>query len=117
MARYIDADEFRREMYHEAFETDSDLQKWDSGCWIRYKMFENAIENFPAVDAVPVKHGHWIYCKGSNGKDYRKCSVCLHTQEITGVLNYCSICGARMDEPTQSNDSNALDALGEKVTE
>lgn len=54
MARYIDADEFRREMYHEAFETDSDLQKWDSGCWIRYKMFENAIENFPAVDAVPV---------------------------------------------------------------
>lgn len=54
MARYIDADEFRREMYHEAFETDSDLQKWDSGCWIRYKMFENAIENFPSVDAVPV---------------------------------------------------------------
>ena len=45
-----------------------------------------------------VVHGHWIYCKGSNGKDYRKCSVCLHTQEITGVLNYCPICGTRMGE-------------------
>lgn len=36
----IDRDVLSREMYHEAFETDSTLQKWDSGCWIRYKMFE-----------------------------------------------------------------------------
>ena len=38
MARYINAEKFEREMYHEAFETDSDMQKWDSGCWIRHKM-------------------------------------------------------------------------------
>ena len=31
-------------MYHDAFETDSKMQRWDSGCWIRYKMFENNIE-------------------------------------------------------------------------
>ena len=40
--------------------------------------------------------GHWILVKGSNGKDYDKCSECLHTQEITGVKNYCAVCGARM---------------------
>lgn len=52
--RLIDADAFRERMYHEAFETDTDLQKWDSGCWIRYKMFETAIEAAKPIDAVPV---------------------------------------------------------------
>ena len=52
--RLIDGDALRGVMYHEAFETDSDMQRWDSGCWIRYKMFENAIDNAPTIDAVPV---------------------------------------------------------------
>ena len=47
--RLIDADILRQRMYHEAFETDSDMQKWDSGCWIRYKMFENVLESTPTV--------------------------------------------------------------------
>ena len=54
MSRLIDADELSKYMYHEAFETDTDMQKWDSGCWIRYKMFENAIDNAQTVDAVEV---------------------------------------------------------------
>ena len=37
-------------MYHEAFETDSDMQKWDNGCWIRYKLFENVVEALPSVE-------------------------------------------------------------------
>ena len=41
--RLIDADALNDAMYHEAFETDSNDQKWDSGCWIRYKMFERNI--------------------------------------------------------------------------
>lgn len=41
--RLIDANKLNAMMYHEAFETDSDLQKWDSGCWIRYKVFENCM--------------------------------------------------------------------------
>lgn len=52
--RLIDADALRDAMYHEAFETDSDMQKWESGCWIRYKMFEKHIEAAPTIDAVPV---------------------------------------------------------------
>lgn len=42
------------------------------------------------------KKGKWILVKGSNGKDYHKCSECLHTQEITGIKNYCAVCGADM---------------------
>ena len=52
--RLIDANKLEANMYHEAFETDTDMQKWDSGCWIRYKMFENQIEKMPTIDAVPV---------------------------------------------------------------
>lgn len=47
--RLIDADALRQSMYHEAFETDSPMQKWDSGCWIRYKMFERLEGNAPTV--------------------------------------------------------------------
>lgn len=36
-------------MYHEAFETDSDEQRWDGGCWIRYKMFERIVESMPSA--------------------------------------------------------------------
>lgn len=54
MTRYIDAEKFEKEMCHEAFETDSDMQKWDRGCWIRYKMFENCIAQQPTADVVEV---------------------------------------------------------------
>ena len=39
-------DEVSRAMYHQCFEcnNDEDMQKWDSGNWIRYKLFENVIE-------------------------------------------------------------------------
>lgn len=47
--RCIDADALRAKMYHEAFETDTPMQKWDSGCWIRYKMFERMEENAPTI--------------------------------------------------------------------
>lgn len=48
--RLIDADALSEAMYHEAFETDTPLQRWDSGCWIRYKMFEIVIENAPTIN-------------------------------------------------------------------
>ena len=41
--RLVDANKLEAMMYHEAFEIDSDMQKWDSGCWIRYKVFENCM--------------------------------------------------------------------------
>lgn len=47
--RLVDVDELSKAMYHDAFESDTDLQKWDSGCWIRYKMFENNRDNAPTV--------------------------------------------------------------------
>ena len=78
MPKIIDADALREALYHEAFETDSSMQKWDSGCWIRYKMFENAIEAAKPIDAVPVvrckycKHYKDGWCYNPNTYDDEK---------------------------------------------
>lgn len=56
--RLIDADALERAMYEEAFEKDTDMQRWDSGCWIRYKLYERVLDAQPIVDIEP----HWIPC-------------------------------------------------------
>ncbi len=108
--RLIDADALNDSMYHEAFETDSELQKWDSGCWIRYKMFENHLDNAPTIDAVPVVRGEWVvreYQSSLFGVDRDwACSECeevidlgddeLHPLHDAG-LNFCPNCGAKME--------------------
>lgn len=107
MARYIDADELSRRMYHDAFETDSDMQRWDSGCWIRYKMFENAINDAPTADVRENVKGEWF--ADSDGKI--RCSNCLKIpineirirgnlvydmKPIEKLMKFCPNCGARM---------------------
>lgn len=107
--RLIDADALDEAMYHEAFETDTDMQKWDSGCWIRYKMFENAIKNAPTIEER--KTGKWVHGReiwreqigdmliGIGYEDWR-CSEChtLAKDDASAVLwKYCPWCGARME--------------------
>lgn len=58
MQKLIDAYEFEREMYRLCIHTDEEIEKgrakWDSGLWIRYKVFEDAITLARRVDAVEV---------------------------------------------------------------
>ena len=101
MAEYIDRKAFMQSMYHEAFEKDSDLQRWDGGCWIRYKMLENVIAATPAADVRIVVHGHWIdlrdcsnsgtYCSNCNNKIFDRPGP--HKKKL---LNFCPNCGADM---------------------
>ena len=91
MARYIDADDLSRRMYHEAFEVDSDMQKWDSGCWIRYKVFENCIAATPTADVVEV-----VRCKDCKNwrpeaKPYSICDLSeLHAEEDDFCSDGCN---------------------------
>lgn len=106
MTKYIDTEKFEKEMYHEAFETDSDMQKWDSGCWIRYKLFKDCLEKQPTADVVKVVHGEWEphyetfdedKAVGLLGGEYQtgwKCSVCGRYEPSKEP--YCN-CGAKMD--------------------
>ena len=95
--RLIDADALSDSMYHEAFETDSELQKWDSGCWIRYKMFENHLDMAPTADAVPVVRGEWI-----EHEDEMECPQCgyfwNYCDNDTERFNFCPNCGAKMED-------------------
>lgn len=54
--RLIDADALSKAMYDEAFENDESynetnpMARWDSGLWIRYKMFENILKEAPTIE-------------------------------------------------------------------
>ena len=62
-----------------------------------YRLICDTLKAVPAADVAPVVHGQWLIVKGSNGKEYHACSHCSHEQEVTGVKNFCAVCGARMD--------------------
>ena len=110
----IDRNAFRKAMYHEAMEKDSDEQKWESGCWIRYKMFTRVLESMPSVPPSEVIPKEWdeTYRIASNirtlfGIDTAKeCWELVRNHEIerikhgrwirTGEDGYCSICKCDM---------------------
>lgn len=63
----------------------------------------NDIMRFPTIDAVPVKHGHWIV-----ENEYKRFCTILQCSECGkctfGYPNdnkYCYNCGALMDEVTK----------------
>ena len=47
------------------------------------------------------KHGHWI----SYGCGFYRCSVCEDAKNMNFVPNYCSTCGAKMDEEVKQDGS------------
>ena len=56
MSELIDKTVLIANMYSEAFESDTDMQRWDSGCWIRYKLFEKVVDSTPTVPYGPRWH-------------------------------------------------------------
>ena len=88
--RLIDADAFGNRMYHESFEKDSEDQRWDSGCWIRYRLFEKVLEEQPKVDAVEV-----VRCKDCK---LFKTAVCAIKTIDTDENGFCSYAERRQDE-------------------
>lgn len=63
----------------------------------------NAIEEMPAADVEPVKHGRWIHCPEEDKNAWR-CSECTggwllpdgETPEANN-MRFCHRCGAKMD--------------------
>lgn len=62
--RPIDGDALGNRLYHEVFEKDSEDQRWDSGCWMRYRLFERVLREQPTIEQPEIIHcqdcGHWI---------------------------------------------------------
>ena len=78
---------------------------------------QTLIQEAPTIDAVPVKHGHWIEKEYKYGglmaeKMFCICSVCgeeqiqkLDDKFEQFMTPYCANCGAKMDE----GEKNGLD--------
>lgn len=102
MARYGDLDMLEECMYHEAFEKTSDMQRWDSGCWIRYKMFENVIKSIPTADVVECRRAMWMKSRESIIRPYMcsNCGCLFDVDTVMGKLSwrFCPACGAQMSE-------------------
>ena len=71
----------------------------------------NAIDEMPAADVVPVKHGHWISLD-----DYfedAQCSECgdalvigdCSFNDFCECYKYCPNCGAKMDEKEREENA------------
>ena len=89
MARYIDAEAFKRKLL-------------DEKCFFP-AIVSRALVEMPTADVVEVKHGEWIEDKTHISKRRKKyvCSNCLHyiTIKTTTDINsrrYCYECGAKM---------------------
>lgn len=92
---YISRDELRKHladcMTAEFF--DSDMKKAVVG-------IDVYVENMPAADVQPVKHGRWSECYTDSRLYSGICTVCGKAS-IRSIkenpLEYCPKCGARMD--------------------
>ena len=81
----------------------------ESGCGVDYKAVPvEAIENAPAVDAEPVRHGRWNDLGWDGDSSWQidgrgrcwhvyACSECDARNCGGPKTKYCPVCGAKMD--------------------
>lgn len=104
--KLIDADDFENKMYHEVFDKDSEDQRWDSGCWIRYKLFERVLKDQPTIEPKRNK-GKWVERNPLNSDTCRliECDQCglayivgynVPYEQWIKNKNFCERCGADM---------------------
>ena len=70
----------------------------------------NAIDEMPAADVAPVRHGRWIE-QEQCGESLYSCSAC-GTEWVTiegtpkeNGMDFCPHCGAKMDEKECENNA------------
>ena len=82
----------------------SDRERWDA-----WQEIADQISAIHAADVAQVRHGRWI----KNTDDFApalRCTMCGYNKPMVagenvnqGPMNYCPLCGAKMDEEATSN--------------
>lgn len=97
MTRLIDADALKESIDEHVYLVHHGFNETEYGC-TQYGIHQ-IIDNAPTIDAEPVRHGKWVF-NPSDALEAMfakpKCSECGFESADGG--NYCSNCGARMDE-------------------
>lgn len=76
------------------------------------------IEEAPAADVEPVRHGRWIQSTEECGWSELECAECSECgedyvldewgyEDFSKLMNYCPNCGAKMDAEPSKEDENA----------
>lgn len=102
MTRLIDADALIHKL-----KTAIELGKKVDESTTELEAVLNDVETMPTIDAVPVRHGEWIYCVSSERWECDRCGEIAPT--ITGIKidnemynawlsPFCPNCGAEMRE-------------------
>lgn len=94
MCRMIDADAFDKRIRLDVGSCEEELtEDFKDGISTILEMMKTA----PTVDAVPVKHGRWIYHPDwqADGECGYECSECGMGSDVD--YPYCMLCGARME--------------------
>lgn len=105
--RLINADELRIKLADELSDALGETDFTD-GLQYGLKLAISLAEETPIVDAKPIRHGHWLPVEGRI--ICLKCSVCgdwfdLDYSEQEEEFKYCPLCGAKMDEPSETSDA------------
>ena len=91
--RLIDADALKHHYSWWGTEVGDGTSKYER------EVFDSIVDAQPTIEAVPVKHGHWISKTDNPISDvnwHHECSVC--GMEYRGYdYYYCPRCGAKMD--------------------
>ena len=92
MGRLIDADALGNRLYHEVFEKDSEDQRWDSGCWMRYRLFEKVLREQPTVEQPEIiRCRECKYAEVADKEDSQDGYTCqFHRGSIWFGGSYCS---------------------------
>ena len=96
--RLIDADAFGNRLYHEVFEKDSEDQRWDSGCWMRYRLFEKVLKEQPTIEQPEI-----IRCRECKYNDMPPTAGnagCTLLYGMTDQNGFCHMAERRADEQT-----------------
>lgn len=97
MGRIIDADKFFMKAYNAAYPVIHGNNDRENG--LTMYGIAQLLDEQPTIDAVPVRHGHWIKIGSQNSIRNMKCSIC--GEEVFGDADtekYCFNCGSKMDE-------------------
>lgn len=93
--RTIDADALKRKVQRLA--TEAWKMQVKASVETILNQFIDYIDHAPTVDAVPVRHGRWIYHPDwqADGECGYECSECGMGSDVD--YPYCMLCGARME--------------------
>lgn len=101
MPRYIDAEKLIKHIMENS-------AHWQKNEWYTVGALA-AIARTPTADVREVKRGKWIVCGMFD--DFLKCSICGFEITMFNAFNYCPICGAKMDEKEEIDDTDSKTAF------